>query len=174
MLFLSPGFLSLPDILYTKHDRKWLLFCGFFLQSRLCRSIPLYRREKMWYPYPQLKACRNQTHSADVSQGMYCCSSVSALMFEGTENTYMKRMVIAIPQLNEKHRHAICEAAEREGYETLFFETPGDALDAVRDAEILFTGFPELPKRLRICAGCACRRQAYIPISFPARLPRRM
>lgn len=58
----------------------------------------------------------------------------------------MKRIVVAIPQFNEKHRHAICEAADHEGYEVLFFENPGDALDAVQDAEILFTSFPELPK----------------------------
>lgn len=67
----------------------------------------------------------------------------------------MKKLVVAIPQFDESHRHVLREAAEREGYEALFFENPEDALDAARSAEILFTGFPELPKvASRLCWLC--------------------
>jgi len=49
-----------------------------------------------------------------------------------------RKMIIAEPLPDEKHRKAIETAAETHGFSALFFENPEDALPELSDAEIVF------------------------------------
>ena len=49
-----------------------------------------------------------------------------------------RKMIIAEPLPDEKHRKAIETAAETHGFSVLFFENPEDALPELSDAEIVF------------------------------------
>ena len=47
----------------------------------------------------------------------------------------MKRTIVTVlPALNEEHRAQIAAAAEKRGFEALFFDTVDQALPALREA----------------------------------------
>lgn len=57
----------------------------------------------------------------------------------------MKRtLVTAVPALKEDHRQAIRAAAERNGFEALFFDTDAAAKQAAERAEVMLTASPSL------------------------------
>ena len=49
-----------------------------------------------------------------------------------------RKLVTAIAALNESHRAQIAAAAQRHGFEALFFDSDAQALPALADAEIIF------------------------------------
>lgn len=53
-----------------------------------------------------------------------------------------KKLIVTISQLNERHREAIREAAAAFGYSVSFYQNDQDALEDVRDAEIIFASSP--------------------------------
>ena len=57
-----------------------------------------------------------------------------------------RKLVVMIPQLNEGHRAAIRDTAERYGLQACFFDDEAAAAPEARKAEILFTWNPELMK----------------------------
>ena len=72
----------------------------------------------------------------------------------------MKRTIVTVlPALNEEHRAQIAAAAEKRGFEALFFDTVDQALPALREAEIAFGQSADLAKsspRLRwLCTPSA-------------------
>ena len=56
----------------------------------------------------------------------------------------MKKLLVNIPALTGDHRAAIEKAAEIHGYEALFRESQAQALEAAKDAEIIFSADPAL------------------------------
>ena len=70
-----------------------------------------------------------------------------------------RKLVVMIPQLNEDHRAAIRETAERYGLEACFFEDTASAAADAKEAEILFTWEPALmedtPKLRWLCVPSA-------------------
>ena len=72
----------------------------------------------------------------------------------------MKRTIVTVlPALNEEHRAQIAAAAEKRGFEALFFDTVDQALPALWEAEIAFGQSADLAKsnpRLRwLCTPSA-------------------
>ena len=69
------------------------------------------------------------------------------------------KMVVTVPGLEDRHRMAIREAAEKAGYSVLFFQDSGEAREALKDADIIFGHGAELsaaaPKLKWICTPFA-------------------
>ncbi len=67
------------------------------------------------------------------------------------------KLIVVLPVLEEHHRNRIRAAAEKQGFEALFFSTDREALPALKDAEILFTQSSALP------GGCPSLRWMCTP-----------
>lgn len=83
----------------------------------------------------------------------------------------MERMLIAaIHELTQAQREAIRAAAEPRGFEVRFYESNGAALQAAREAEVIFANAPELaqvaPKARWLCTPSAGVNQFTAPGTF--------
>lgn len=80
------------------------------------------------------------------------------------------KMIVVIPQLEDKHRAAILSAARSHGFEAAFFEEEAQARAALEDAEIVFGQSGTLAKnaaRLRwLCTPSAGVNQFTAPDAF--------
>lgn len=58
-----------------------------------------------------------------------------------------RKLVVVLSALEDKHRAQILQAAERNGFEALFFDDQRQAMQALADAEIVFGHGAELSRR---------------------------
>ena len=83
-----------------------------------------------------------------------------------------RRLVVTVPNLTEAQKAALREAAERHGFEALFFEDSASALPAARGAEVIFGQGTELTRaapRLRwVCTPSAGVDPYLAPDAFAA------